>query len=92
MLANLKDLKTARGKAIVPLIALGAALVLVGCESRAGSTVFGGAVGVGAAAGGYELHLKRQMTRIAEDLANGTISQEEYAIRKDQIERDSLVR
>ena len=74
-------------KLVIPLIVAGAALVVAGCSTR---TVVGGAVGAGAATGGYELHLKRQMDRIEEDLANGTITEAEYEIRKDQIERDSL--
>jgi hypothetical protein len=32
------------------------------------------------------------MNRIDEDLANGTITQEEYDIRKDQIQRGSLLK
>ncbi len=84
--------ETRKRKAILPLIAVGAVLVLAGCESRAGSSVLGGVVGAGATAGGYELHLKRQLDRIDADLAGGTITQEEYDIRKDQIERDSLAR
>ena len=64
------------------------AVVVAGCSTR---TVVGGVVGAGAAAGGYELHLKRQMDRIEDELGNATITQEEFVIRKDQIERDSLL-
>ena len=72
---------------VTPVVVVGLALAVAGCSTR---TVVGGAVGAGAAAGGYELHLKRQMDRIEDELANGTITQEEFDIRKDQIERDSL--
>lgn len=74
-------------KALIPLVVAGVAVVVAGCSTR---TVVGGAVGAGAAAGGYELHLKRQMDRIEDELANESITQDEFDIRKDQIERDSL--
>ena len=75
-------------KALIPLVVAGVAVVVAGCSTR---TVVGGVLGAGAAAGGYELHLKRQADRIEDELANGTITQEEFDIRKDQIERDSLI-
>ncbi len=74
---------------VMPVVLVGLAVAVAGCSTR---TVIGGAAGAGAAAGGYELHLKRQMDRIEDDLANGRITQEEFDIRKDQIERDSLFR
>jgi hypothetical protein len=65
-----------------------AAILLAGCTNAG----IGGVVGAGAAAGGYELHLKRQLDRVEADLASGAISQQEFDIRKDQISRDSFVR
>ena len=46
-------------------------------------------VGAGA---GYELNLERQMDRIEDDLADAKIDQQEFDIRKNQIERDSLLK
>lgn len=48
-------------------------------------------MGVGAAGGGYELHLKQHKGRVEEDFKAGRIDQREYEIRKEQIERDSLI-
>jgi hypothetical protein len=65
--------------------------LLTGCASTAGTAVLSGAVGAGAAGGGYELHLKNQMNRVEEDFKAGRIDKREYEIRKDQIARDSLL-
>jgi hypothetical protein len=48
----------------------------------------GGAVGTGA---GYELKARQQIDKLDEDLKKGRIDQKEYDIRKNQIERGSLV-
>ena len=69
------------------LPAMGLALTLCGCSRLLGGAA-GGAVGTGA---GYEYNARRQMNRIDEDLAQGRIDQNEYEIRKSQIERGSLV-
>ena len=68
-------------------ICVGIVLVLAGCDR----SLIGGAVGAGATVGGYELNFKRQIDRIEQDLANGVITQEEFDIRRDQIDRDSLL-
>jgi hypothetical protein len=65
--------------------------LLTGCASTAGTAVLSGAVGAGAAGGGYELHLKNQKNRVEEDFKAGRIDKREYEIRKDQIARDSLL-
>jgi hypothetical protein len=67
------------------------ALALAGCASQAGTAVLGGAVGAGAAGGGYEIHLKNQKSRVEEDFKAGKIDRREYDIRIDQIKRDSLL-
>lgn len=72
------------------LIALLAVLLgaQFGCSGRfwAGAAV--GAVGAGAA---YELHNKRQMDRLEQDLREGKITKEEYEVRKEQISRGSII-
>lgn len=45
-------------------------------------------VGAGA---GYEIQAKRQMDRLEEDYRSGRIDRREYEIRKQQIERGSLI-
>ncbi len=70
---------------ILVAVVLGASLC--GCSSFLGG-VAGGAAGAGA---GYELSARNQMKVIDNDLKDGRIDEAEYAIRKDQIERGSLV-
>jgi hypothetical protein len=48
-----------------------------------------GALGAGA---GYEIQTERQMNQLNEDLKNKKINQQEYNIRKDQIQRGSLLK
>jgi len=58
------------------------------------SGAFWGGIGGGALAGAaaYESNFEYQMRKIADDKNSGAISQEEYDIRKSQIERDSLIK
>ncbi|RMH35231.1 MAG: hypothetical protein D6690_09475 [Nitrospirae bacterium] len=70
------------------------ALVLVvtpGLVSCSGKFVGGTAVGVLGAGAGYEYKAKKEMDRIQEELEAGRMSKEEYEIRKDQIERMSVI-
>ena len=70
---------------IIAMIAM--AVVMSGCGNFWGGMA-GGAVGAGA---GYELSARKQMKDLDADLAAGRIDEAEYNIRKDQIERGSLV-
>ena len=63
------------------------AALLCGCGSFWGGMA-GGAVGTGA---GYEMSARNQKKELDADLKAGRIDQKEYDIRKDQIERGSLV-
>ncbi len=77
------------------VVMLGIILVLFvvsGCESKFGSAAGGAVVGGAAGVGGYEYHLRRQLDRIEQDYKDGKLDVQEYAIRKNQIERDSLIR
>ncbi len=74
---------------IISLITILALLSLVGCSGKFWAGAGGGALGAGA---GYELNLERQMDRIEDDLRDGKIDQNEFDIRKSQIERDSLIK
>ncbi len=62
-----------------------------GCESKTGTAAIGAAGGAVAAGGGYEYVSNREMKKIEQDLKDGTIDQREYEIRKDQIQRMSLL-
>ncbi len=69
------------------LIMLALTTLLCGCGSFLGGMA-GGAVGTGA---GYEMSARNQMQELDADLKAGRMDQKEYDIRKDQIERGSLV-
>jgi hypothetical protein len=64
----------------------------VGCESIWGTAGLGAAGGAVAAGGGYEYVIDREMKKIEQDLKDGKIDQREYEIRKDQIERMSILK
>jgi len=70
------------------LLTMVASLGLLGCS---GKFLGGTALGVLGAGGGYEYKAKQEMDRIKKELEEGKISQEEYEIRKDQIERMSVL-
>jgi len=76
-------------KKVICVVVILSVLGLVGCSGKFWAGAGGGALGAGA---GYELHLERQMDRIEDDLRDGKIDQQEYEIRKSQIERDSLIK
>lgn len=69
------------------VLAVTLAGLMCGCGSFWGGAA-GGAVGTGA---GYELNARQQMKRLDDDLKAGRIDEKEYEIRKNQIERGSLV-
>ncbi len=77
-------------------MAIGLAVVLLGlsagCESRWGSAGIGAVGGAAAGAGGYEWKIKSEMNRVEEAYREGRMDQREYEIRKDQIERLSILR
>jgi len=67
-------------------------LMCSGCESKWGSAGVGAAGGAVAAGGSYEYVANREMKKIEQDLKDGKIDQREYEIRKDQIERMSMLK
>ena len=68
------------------------AVTAAGCSSEGmGSGLLGAATGAGATGAGYEINAKRQLDRLNRDLETGKITEQEYQIRKDQIQRGSLV-
>lgn len=69
------------------MIALALGWALCGCSKFAGGLA-GGAAGAGA---GYEYNAHRQLEKLDDDLKSGRIDQKEYDIRKDQIDKGSLV-
>ncbi len=73
------------------------ALVLLGVLTAGCSTDFwgGGAAGAGAGVVGtgaaYELKARQQLQQLESDYKDGRINKQEYDIRKDQIQKGSLV-
>jgi len=63
-----------------------------GCESKWGTAGLGAAGGAVAAGGGYEYKANQEMKRIEEAYKNGSMDQKEYEIRKDEIQRMSLLK
>jgi hypothetical protein len=74
------------------MLALSLSLMSGGCESKWGSAGAGAAGGAVAAGGGYEYVANREMKKIEQDHKDGTIDQKEYEIRKDQIQRMSILK
>lgn len=66
-------------------------VLFAGCESKWGTAGLGAAGGAAAGAGGYEYKANKELDRIEADLKAGRIDQEEYNIRKDQIQRMSIL-
>ncbi|MEW5745221.1 MAG: hypothetical protein AB1805_07285 [Nitrospirota bacterium] len=77
---------------IVALMMLSSLVTATGCSSRGGSAVLGAAGGAAAGAGGYEYVARREIQRIEEDYKAGKMDQREYEIRRDQIQRMSILR
>jgi hypothetical protein len=73
-------------KKMIPVVILG--LVVCGCSGKFWGGLAGGAAGTSA---GYELKARQQIKALDDDLKSGRIDQKEYDIRKNQIERGSLV-
>lgn len=71
---------------------LGLFMVMFVSQGCSGQFWGGGAAGAVASGGGYEYNMDRQMKKVEEDYAAGRIKKEEYEIRKDQIQRDSLLK
>lgn len=68
-------------------------LFLAGTVTGCSSSFWGGAgAGVLGGAAGYEISAQRQMNKLDEELKNGKITQQEYNIRKDQIQKGSLLK
>ena len=73
-----------QGLAIVIL-----AITLTGCSSSFWGGAGAGVLGTGA---GYEIQAQRQLDSLNADLKSGKITQQEYDIRRDQIEKGSLLK
>lgn len=62
-----------------------------GCASREGSAVGGALGGAAVGVGAYEYSAHRQMKQLEDDYKAGRIDRSEYEIRKNQIEKGSIL-
>lgn len=69
-------------------LALGSSLLAAGCTPSFWGGAAGGVAGAGA---GYEIKANQELKRVEEDYKAGRIDQKEYEIRKDQIQRGSVL-
>lgn len=67
---------------------IAAVLTFSGCSGAFWGGAGSGTVATGA---GYELRARQQMKQLDEDYKSGKIDQREYDIRRDQIQKGSLV-
>jgi hypothetical protein len=77
---------------IMAMCLLSLFLMCGGCKSGWGSAGLGAAGGAVASGGGYEYVANREMKKIDQDFKDGKIDQREYDIRKDQIQRMSILK
>lgn len=61
------------------------------CSSRGGSAAGGAVGGAAVGAGAYEYNAHREMQKLEDDYKAGRINEQEYKIRKDQIEKGSVI-
>jgi hypothetical protein len=67
-------------------------ILLTSAQGCSGQFWGGSAAGAVASGGGYEYNMDRQMKKVEEDYKAGRINESEYNIRKNQIQRDSLIK
>jgi uncharacterized membrane protein len=77
-------------------IFLGSLLIAVsftffGCNQFTGGAATGAAVGVLGTGAAYEYQNKRQMDQLELEYSEGKITEEEYNLRKEQIQRGSII-
>lgn len=78
--------------AVIGLFLLATTAAMSGCDSHASSAGLGALGGAAAGVGGYEYNVHKEKKRLEDDYRSGRISQKEYEIRRDQLERTSIFR
>lgn len=74
--------------AVMMIVLAGAA----GCSTKGGSAAAGALGGAAVGAGAYEYKAHRDLQKLEEDYKAGRITQQEYEIRKDQIQKGSIIK
>lgn len=62
-----------------------------GCASRGGSAAGGALGGAAVGVGAYEYNAHRQLQQLEDDYKAGKVNKQEYDIRKNQIEKGSIL-
>jgi hypothetical protein len=70
---------------------VGLAIMAIGAAGCSPEFWGGGATGAAGTGAAYELRSRQQMEKLKDDLDSGRIDEREYEIRKDQIQKGSLV-
>jgi hypothetical protein len=79
-------------KQLIIVIMMLVSVVLSSCSSNLGSAGLGAVGGAAAGVGGYEYNAHRQMQEVEEAYREGRIDRREYQIRKNQIQRGSILK
>ncbi|HBA89004.1 MAG TPA: hypothetical protein DCZ75_13790 [Geobacter sp.] len=79
-------------KKILLLVSMLLFVMAAGCASREGSAVGGALGGAAVGAGAYEYSAHRQLQQLESDYKAGRIDKKEYQIRKNQIEKGSILK
>lgn len=87
-----RNRKEGRMKRTVMIVSILMCISITGCSDKWTAAGLGAAGGAAAGAGGYEYHLKKQRDKVETDYREGRIDEQEYHIRIDQIQRDSLLK
>lgn len=74
------------------ILAMLAPLALSGCATKTGSATAGAVGGVAAGGGAYEYRLHEEIKRLDDDFKAGRMDKKEYDIRKDEIQRMSVLK
>jgi hypothetical protein len=78
-------------KKLLLLVTLVLVASMSGCATRGGSAAGGALGGAAVGVGAYEYGAHRQMQQLEDDYKAGRVNKEEYEIRKNQIEKGSLL-
>lgn len=78
-------------KKMVIMLALFSLAIASGCASKEGSALGGALGGAAVGAGAYEYSAHRQMQQLEQDYKAGKMDRREYEIRKDQIQKGSVL-
>ncbi|SMP66876.1 hypothetical protein [Desulfonatronum lacustre] len=80
-----------KSRILIGSLLIAVSFAFFGCDRFTGGAATGAAVGVLGAGAAYEYQNKRQMDQLELDYSEGRINEQEYNIRKEQIQRGSII-